>query len=131
MPDLVSRPYRPDPAHCCEACVFGRVKHTCGVATTGCSSRAQAGERDGHAPSPDPEQDTPPCGDGGKESATAGLRPIGTRFTVVWPPGEIETDERGVLATYEVVAHDRCRSGAGRELVERLECVGWEPITPP
>jgi DNA gyrase inhibitor GyrI len=27
MADLQSRPYKPDPAACCEACVFGRGKH--------------------------------------------------------------------------------------------------------
>lgn len=29
MTDLVSRPYHPDPKHCCEACVFGKGEHTC------------------------------------------------------------------------------------------------------
>lgn len=27
MADLMSRPYKPDPAACCEACVFGRGEH--------------------------------------------------------------------------------------------------------
>lgn len=27
MSDLVSRPYKPDAARCCEACVFGRGEH--------------------------------------------------------------------------------------------------------
>jgi hypothetical protein len=30
MSDLMSRPYKPDPARCCEACAFGeRYPHTC------------------------------------------------------------------------------------------------------
>lgn len=28
MSDIVSRPYRPDPAHCCERCVFGTGEHS-------------------------------------------------------------------------------------------------------
>jgi hypothetical protein len=27
MSDLMSRPYKPDPARCCEACAFGRGEH--------------------------------------------------------------------------------------------------------
>lgn len=27
MSDIVSRPYRPDPQQCCEACCFGGFKH--------------------------------------------------------------------------------------------------------
>lgn len=27
MTDLNSRPYNPDPAKCCEACIFGRGEH--------------------------------------------------------------------------------------------------------
>ena len=27
MSDLQSRPYKPDPEQCCEACAFGRGKH--------------------------------------------------------------------------------------------------------
>lgn len=28
MSDLISRPYRPSPKMCCEACVFGRGPHS-------------------------------------------------------------------------------------------------------
>lgn len=28
MTDLNSRPYKPDPAKCCEACIFGRGEHS-------------------------------------------------------------------------------------------------------
>ena len=28
MSDLTSRPYHPDPAKCCEACIFGAGYHT-------------------------------------------------------------------------------------------------------
>lgn len=41
-----SNPYKPDPAHCCEACVFGRGKHA-----PWCFAMTEEQLEDGQAPS--------------------------------------------------------------------------------
>jgi len=121
VPEIVSRRYLPNPRYCCEACVFGRGKHTCQAATTEQCSIPREGPAEADVDTASP----PPSREPGSQSGTAGLRPIGTEFELVEPPDQASNDTRWVRARYRVVAHDN-----GGKL-ERLECIEYERITPP
>jgi len=69
VPDIVSRRYQPNPRYCCEACAFGRGKHTCQAATTEQCSVSREGPAEA-----DVEPTSPPASrEPGSQSGTAGL----------------------------------------------------------
>lgn len=46
MPDLTSRPYKPDPEKCCERCAFGRGNHAIWCAETQLNDKIRQSEAD-------------------------------------------------------------------------------------
>lgn len=49
------------------------------------------------------------------EKLDAELRPVGTKFTVDYPPDLSSTDPMGQRVTWEVIAHRQCVDKNGHE----------------